>query len=235
MTIDILLANPLFLSQNEAERELMTPYFPLGLLYLASYLRERDFGVEIFDGTFAEDDNAFLETLERHQPRVAGLTALQPTREAALALARVAQAFGATVVLGGPDPTRHPETYLVDPAVANLEPLTASGISLASIVAGWLVYDGLCKSPLARNGPLFAGILLLLAGQSWRRDLDVLRQLVGREDRPRVGHLQRGLFGPQRHAFPHPVLGDVDDLDVGSTEQEQAVPVGSDLCYRLCI
>jgi radical SAM superfamily enzyme YgiQ (UPF0313 family) len=117
MTVDILLANPLFLSQNEAERELMTPYFPLGLLYLASYLRERDFGVEIFDGTFAEDDNAFLEALERHQPRVVGLTALQPTREAALALARVAQAFGATVVLGGPDPTRHPETYLADPAV----------------------------------------------------------------------------------------------------------------------
>ena len=117
MTIDILLANPLFLSQNEAERELMTPYFPLGLLYLASYLRDRDFSVEIFDGTFAEDEKAFLEALERHRPRVVGLTALQPTREAALALAHVAQAFSATVLLGGPDPTRHPETYLADPAV----------------------------------------------------------------------------------------------------------------------
>jgi len=54
------------------------------------------------------------------------------------------------------------EVYLVDPSVASLGPLAASGISLAFIVAGWFVYDGLCKSPLARNGPLFAGILLLL-------------------------------------------------------------------------
>jgi hypothetical protein len=59
-TADILLANPLFLNQNEAERELMTPYFPMGLLYLASYLRERDFGVEVFDGTFTEGETAFL-------------------------------------------------------------------------------------------------------------------------------------------------------------------------------
>jgi uncharacterized membrane protein len=55
------------------------------------------------------------------------------------------------------------EVYLIDPSVATLGPLTASGISLAFIVAGWVVYDRLCKSPLARNGPLFAGILLLLA------------------------------------------------------------------------
>ncbi len=53
--------------------------------------------------------------------------------------------------------------YLIDPAVANLTPLSATGISLAFIVAGWLVYDGLCRSPLADNGGLFAGILLLLA------------------------------------------------------------------------
>ncbi len=117
MTTDILLANPLFLNQNEAERELMTPYFPLGLLYLAAYLRERDFSVEIFDATFAEGETAFLEALEQHHPRVVGLTALQPTREAALSLARRAHAFGATVVLGGPDPTRYPGDYLADPAV----------------------------------------------------------------------------------------------------------------------
>ncbi len=117
MTIDILLANPMFLSQNEAERELMSPYFPLGLLYLAAYLREHGFSVEVFDGTFAEGKAAFAEALERHRPNAVGLTALQPTREAALGLARQAHAFGATVILGGPDPTRLPETYLADSAV----------------------------------------------------------------------------------------------------------------------
>lgn len=117
MTIDILLTNALFLNQDEAERELMTPYFPLGLLYLAAYLRERDFSVEMFDGTFAAGEAAFAETLERYHPRVVGLTALQPTRETALSLARVAHAVGATVILGGPDPTRYPATYLADTAV----------------------------------------------------------------------------------------------------------------------
>ncbi len=33
---DILLVNPLFLSQDPVERRLVTPYFPLGLLYLAA-------------------------------------------------------------------------------------------------------------------------------------------------------------------------------------------------------
>ena len=55
------------------------------------------------------------------------------------------------------------EVYLVDPSVASLGPLTASGISLAFIVAGWLVYDALCRSPLVQNGSLFAGVLLVLA------------------------------------------------------------------------
>jgi len=117
MTIDILLANPLFLDQDEAERELMTPYFPLGLLYLASYLRERDFSVDVFDGTFADGETAFADALRRHRPRVVGLTALQPTRQAALTLAHIAHDFGATVILGGPDPTQTPATYLADPAV----------------------------------------------------------------------------------------------------------------------
>ncbi len=55
------------------------------------------------------------------------------------------------------------EVYLIDPSVAALGPLAASGISLAFIVAGWLVYDAVCRSSLARDGRLFAGVLLLLA------------------------------------------------------------------------
>ena len=59
MATDLLLANPLFLSQSEAERELMSPYFPLGLLYLAASVREHHFSVAVFDGTFANDESAF--------------------------------------------------------------------------------------------------------------------------------------------------------------------------------
>ncbi|MGC9333703.1 MAG: hypothetical protein ACP5JJ_06115 [Anaerolineae bacterium] len=37
--VDLLLVNPLFLVQDPVERRLMTPYFPLGLLYLAATAR----------------------------------------------------------------------------------------------------------------------------------------------------------------------------------------------------
>ena len=40
---------------------------------------------------------------------------------------------------------------LIDPAVANLAPWQAIVISLVSIVAGWAIYDGLCRSPIGRN------------------------------------------------------------------------------------
>ena len=117
MTTDILLVNPVFLNQNEAEKELMTPYFPLGLLYLAGFLRERDFSVEIFDGTFSDGLGDFAVALEKSQPRVVGITAVQPNRETALTLASMANAYGSTVILGGPDPTSNPQAYLKDSSV----------------------------------------------------------------------------------------------------------------------
>jgi len=54
------------------------------------------------------------------------------------------------------------EVYLIDPAVADLSALQASGIAAAYIVGGWLVYDLLCRSPLAKNARVFAILLLML-------------------------------------------------------------------------
>jgi uncharacterized membrane protein len=45
----------------------------------------------------------------------------------------------------------HASTYLIDPGVADLAPWQAILISVASLVAGWLIYDGLCRSPLGRH------------------------------------------------------------------------------------
>lgn len=112
MAIDILLVNPVFLSQNDAERELMNPYFPLGLLYLAAFIRERGFSVEIFDGTFQEDVQTFDGALATHQPKIVGITAVKPNREMALTLAAKAKTQDAVVIIGGPDATYTPATYL---------------------------------------------------------------------------------------------------------------------------
>ncbi|MCZ8182387.1 MAG: urate hydroxylase PuuD [Beijerinckiaceae bacterium] len=46
--------------------------------------------------------------------------------------------------------------YLIDPAVRVLSPAAAAGIGIGSLLAGWIVYDLLCKSPLGRNEPLLA-------------------------------------------------------------------------------
>ena len=117
MSIDILLVNPVFLSQNEAERELMSPYVPLGLLYLGAFLRERGFQVETFDGTFMHGNQDFVEALGKHTPKIVGITAVKPNGDKVLELAGIAKEFGAFVIVGGPDPTYTPETYLNDRSV----------------------------------------------------------------------------------------------------------------------
>ena len=40
------------------------------------------------------------------------------------------------------------QSFLIDPAKAALSPTQGIGIGLASLALGWLVYDGLCRSPL---------------------------------------------------------------------------------------
>jgi len=43
------------------------------------------------------------------------------------------------------------ELFLIDRSVMALTPLQAVALSVGGIVAGWFVYDGLCRSPLGRN------------------------------------------------------------------------------------
>jgi anaerobic magnesium-protoporphyrin IX monomethyl ester cyclase len=109
---DILLANPLFISKDPVEKSLMTPYFPLGLLYLAAVLRENEYSVAMYDGTFEADYDSFEQAMIQYQPKIVGLTALITTRNNALKLAEIAKRHGAYVIFGGPDPTGKPESYL---------------------------------------------------------------------------------------------------------------------------
>ena len=109
---DVLLVNPLFLNQDPVERRLVTPYFPLGLLYLAAAAREAGYDVAVFDAMFETNDDAFRAALATHRPRVVGIAALATVRAAALRLAGIAKEAGALVMLGGADPTGRPEAYL---------------------------------------------------------------------------------------------------------------------------
>jgi len=107
-----MLVNSLFLKNDQVESRLMTPYFPLGLLYLAAVARDAGYEVSIFDAMFVDSDQAFLHALERENPRVVGVGALTTVRHAALRLTGLAKRAGATVIVGGADPTARPDVYL---------------------------------------------------------------------------------------------------------------------------
>lgn len=112
MRPDITLVHPLFIAKDPVEQRLMTPYFPLGLMYLAAVLRDRGYNVELFDCTFRHDYAEFEDYMRRQRPPVVGITSLITIRRHALILAEIAHCHGAKVVLGGPDPTGLPDRYL---------------------------------------------------------------------------------------------------------------------------
>jgi uncharacterized membrane protein len=43
------------------------------------------------------------------------------------------------------------ELFLIDKSVLDVRPATAVGICVGTLLAGWLAYEGLCRSTLARN------------------------------------------------------------------------------------
>ncbi|MGI9646772.1 MAG: B12-binding domain-containing radical SAM protein [Ilumatobacteraceae bacterium] len=113
----ILLVHPLFLSKSPAEQRAASPYFPLGVLSLAAYVREHGHDVAVFDGTFEPDESAFADRLEREHPDVVGIATVLSTRATTFEIARTAASTGVAVVVGGPDATTDPYTYLTEPAV----------------------------------------------------------------------------------------------------------------------
>jgi uncharacterized membrane protein len=61
-----------------------------------------------------------------------------------------------------------PRLYLIDPSVRDLSAGAALAIALGSFPVAWLIYDGLCRSPLGRNqGRLAAAGLVLLLAVIW--------------------------------------------------------------------
>lgn len=58
--------------------------------------------------------------------------------------------------------------YLIDPSVMSLSSFDAIAISVASLFAGWVIYDLLCKSPLG-NRPEYMGlaVLALITAAAW--------------------------------------------------------------------
>lgn len=110
--MDILLAHGHHLCLDPAERAVMKPYPPLGLLCLSAHLKRKGFQVDVFDATFRRPED-FRERLRAPgRPRVVGLYANLTTRAAVVPMIRAAREAGCAVVLGGPEPANYPREYL---------------------------------------------------------------------------------------------------------------------------
>jgi len=109
--MDILLTHGYFLHDDPKEREIMKPYPPLGLLYISSFLKQKNFAVEIFDSTFA-DKKQFANLLISHKPKIVGVYSNLMTKLNALEMIRLAKRQDCIVIVGGPDPPHYAEEYL---------------------------------------------------------------------------------------------------------------------------
>jgi len=109
--MDCLLTHGFFLGDDPKELQIMKPYAPLGILYLASHLRARNFDVEVFDTTFSSWPD--LEKLLAHRrPTVLGVYANLMTRGNVIRILRAAKEAGWKTVVGGPEPGAYAEEYL---------------------------------------------------------------------------------------------------------------------------
>jgi len=109
--MDCLLTHGFFLGEDPKELQIMKPYAPLGILYLASHLRARNFSVEVFDTTFSSWPE-LEKLLARERPAVLGIYANLMTRGSVVRILRAAKEAGWKTVVGGPEPGAYAEEYL---------------------------------------------------------------------------------------------------------------------------
>lgn len=109
--MDILLTHAYYLYEDPAERRVMKPYPPLGLLYIASHLRSLGFNVDLMDSTFMTRTE-HLQSVRNKQAPVVGIYVNLMTRGNAIKVMQAAKQAASKVVLGGPEPVNYAEEYL---------------------------------------------------------------------------------------------------------------------------
>ena len=126
--MDILLTHAYYMHEDPAERQIMKPYPPLGLLYITSHLRSLGFEIEVLDSTFMSRVD-HLKAIRDMRAPIVGIYVNLMTRSNALRVIREAKESGSRVVLGGPEPVNYCEEYLsrgADVIVAGEGELTLS-------------------------------------------------------------------------------------------------------------
>ncbi|MGA3290890.1 MAG: radical SAM protein [Candidatus Bathyarchaeia archaeon] len=90
---------------------------PLGLGYIAAYLKQHDISVEIVDCTFLNQKQALKKIIDS-KPRIIGIQSMYSMRNKSLELARLLRGHCELLIAGGALPTTEPEVFLKDFDVA---------------------------------------------------------------------------------------------------------------------
>jgi anaerobic magnesium-protoporphyrin IX monomethyl ester cyclase len=179
--MDLLLTHGYFLYEDPKELQIMKPYVPLGILYLASHLRARNFNVEIFDTTFSSREE-LLTLLHSSEPAVLGIYANLMTRGNVIQILQAAKQAGWKTVAGGPEPAGYIEEYL------------RGGADVVVIGEGEITLEELL--PVLRNGS--AEQLDRVRGIAFRAEDGTVRRTP---PRPQIPDIDRQPW-PSRESVP---------------------------------
>lgn len=113
--LNVLLTHGYFLHEDPREREIMRPYPPLGLLYIAAYLEKHGVETEVYDSTFFSFDQLANRLLEA-KPKIIGMYTNLMTRKNILKIIRFIRSQDSLkesyIVLGGPEIRNHAINFL---------------------------------------------------------------------------------------------------------------------------
>lgn len=182
---DVLLTHSYHLPYDAKQLRKMQPYTPIGTLYAAAALREREISVAVFDTMLEAPDQRFRRLLEQHRPKIVAVyeddfnflskMCLTRMREVAKQIVLAAREMGAVTVVHGSDSSDNPELFL------------ASGFDFVLRGEAEEVLVALCSAKLAgKEPPQMEGLV----------SLDREGQIAGDES-----HLARN---PQWADFPLP-------------------------------
>jgi anaerobic magnesium-protoporphyrin IX monomethyl ester cyclase len=167
--MDLLLTHGYFLEEDVKEQAIMKPYVPLGILYLASHLRSKNFDVQIFDTTFASRED-LLKVLGRGQPAIMGVYANLMTRGSVVRILQAAREAGWKTIVGGPEPASYIDEYL------------AAGADVVVIGEGEITLEELV--PILRSGSF--QLLSRVSGIAFRGDDGTVHRTPPRAQIPNI-------------------------------------------------
>lgn len=118
----VLFTHSYFLRYDPKQWDTMQPYAPLGTIYAASYLRNKEYEVQLHDVMFEHGPESIQHVLENFRPDTLVIyddgfnyltkMCLTNMREAAFTMSKLAKAMGCNVIISSSDSTDHYAKYL---------------------------------------------------------------------------------------------------------------------------